>query len=166
MNEIDAEVTMTVNGRRVTRRIPPRKLLVDFLRDELDMKGTHIGCEVGACGCCNVLLDGRTARSCLTFAIQADGADVRTIEGVATEGKLHVVQEAFREAQGLQCGYCTPGMIMTTLEFLEKTRNPKPARAQVIDALSGNLCRCTGYETIVDAVLLAAQNMYGKGNAA
>lgn len=166
MNEVHAEITMTVNGRRVAGRIPPRKLLVDFLRDDLGLKGTHIGCEVGACGCCNVLLDGRTARSCLTFAIQADGADVRTIEGVATEGKLHAIQEAFREAQGLQCGYCTPGMIMTALEFLERTRNPAPTRAEVIDALSGNLCRCTGYEPIVDAVLLAAENMHGKEGAA
>ncbi len=166
MSEPDVEITMTVNGRKVTRRVPPRRLLVDFLRDEMAMTGTHIGCEVGACGCCNVLLDGRTARSCLTFAVQADGAEIRTIEGVATEGKLHAVQEAFREAHGLQCGYCTPGMIMTTLEFLERTRNPRPTRGEVIDALSGNLCRCTGYETIVDAVLLAAENMYGKASAA
>lgn len=161
MSETTIEVCLKVNGRTITRRIAPRTLLVDFLREELSMKGTHVGCEVGACGCCNVILNGKTTRSCLTFAAQADGGELTTVEGLGTVTNLHPLQEAFREAHALQCGYCTPGMLMTGIEFLETNRNAAPTRDEVIEALSGNLCRCTGYEPIVDAVLLAARKMFG-----
>jgi aerobic carbon-monoxide dehydrogenase small subunit len=151
-------VRVTVNGRVYERTIPPRLTLADFLRHELGLTGTHLGCEHGVCGACTVLVDGASARSCLMLAVQANGADIRTVEGLkAPDGALHPIQEAFRQNHGLQCGYCTPGMLMTLLEFLGE--NPKPTADQVRDAISGNLCRCTGYQRIVDAALDAASRL-------
>jgi carbon-monoxide dehydrogenase small subunit len=150
-------VTLSVNGRRYTRTVEPRMLLSDFLRHELRLSGTHVGCEHGVCGACTVLHDGLPARSCLMFAVQAQGHAIETVEGLAPErGKLHPLQEAFRDCHALQCGYCTPGILMTMKSFLEQ--NPDPSEAQIREALSGNLCRCTGYQHIVDAVALAARN--------
>jgi aerobic carbon-monoxide dehydrogenase small subunit len=151
-------VRVTVNGRVYERTIPPRLTLADFLRHELGLTGTHLGCEHGVCGACTVLVDGASARSCLMLAVQANGADIRTVEGLkAPDGALHPIQEAFRQNHGLQCGYCTPGMLMTLLEFLGE--NPKPTADEVRDAISGNLCRCTGYQRIVDAALDAASRL-------
>jgi aerobic carbon-monoxide dehydrogenase small subunit len=151
-------VRVTVNGRVYERTIPPRLTLADFLRHELGLTGTHLGCEHGVCGACTVLVDGASARSCLMLAVQAKGADIRTVEGLkAPDGALHPIQEAFRQNHGLQCGYCTPGMLMTLLEFLGE--NPKPTADEVRDAISGNLCRCTGYQRIVDAALDAASRL-------
>jgi aerobic-type carbon monoxide dehydrogenase small subunit (CoxS/CutS family) len=152
------EVTLTVNRRKRRARVEPRLLLVDYLRHELGLKGTHVGCEQGACGACTVLLDGRTARSCLHFAAALDGAEVRTIEDVAPSPVgLHPVQEAFHRQHALQCGYCTPGFVLTTLELLQ--RNPEPSDAEIRQALTNNLCRCTGYANIVRAVAAAAKAM-------
>ena len=163
-------VTITVNEKVYKREVEPRLLLSDFLRHELGLTGTHVGCEHGVCGACTILLDGESMRSCLLFAVQADGHAITTVEGltpplssphlVTDEGKeegLHPIQQAFWEAHGLQCGYCTPGILMTLVPFLEK--NPNPSEAEIRHALSGNLCRCTGYQHIVDAVLLAAEKM-------
>src|SRR5689334_13698208 len=151
-------VRVTVNGRTYERTVPPRLTLADFLRHELGLTGTHIGCEHGVCGACTVLVDGASARSCLMLAVQADGAEIRTVEGLrAPDGALHPIQEAFRDNHGLQCGYCTPGMLMTLVEFLGE--NPKPTADEVRDAISGNLCRCTGYHRIVDAALDAAARL-------
>jgi carbon-monoxide dehydrogenase small subunit len=151
-------VKVTVNGRVYERTIPPRLTLADFLRHEIGLTGTHIGCEHGVCGACTVLVDGATARSCLMLAVQADGAEVRTVEGLkAPDGALHPIQEAFHDNHGLQCGYCTPGMLMTLVEFLGD--NPKPTADEVRDAISGNLCRCTGYHRIVAAALDAASRL-------
>jgi carbon-monoxide dehydrogenase small subunit len=148
-------IEVTVNGERKACSVEPRMTLADCLRHELGLTGTHLGCEHGVCGACTVLVDGVSARSCLMLAVQADKAEVRTIEGVADKtGALHPLQEAFRRNHGLQCGYCTPGMIMTLLEFLAE--NPAPTEAQVRDAISGNICRCTGYQSIVAAALDAA----------
>lgn len=154
------ELTLTVNGRSVTRQVPSRKLLSDFLREDLNLTGTHVGCEHGVCGTCTVSVDGRTQRSCLTFAVQADGCHVRTVEGLGRIDKLHPLQHAFWEKHGLQCGFCTPGMLLTAEELL--AANPSPTRDQVREAISGNLCRCTGYETIIDAILAAAAAMRGE----
>ena len=152
------KVSLTVNGRRYTRTVEPRMLLADFLRHELGLTGTHVGCEHGVCGACTVQFDGRPARSCLTFAVQAQGHAITTVESLGGgPGNLSVLQEAFRECHGLQCGYCTPGILMTMQAFLAK--NADPSEAEVREALSGNLCRCTGYQHIVDAVLLAAKNL-------
>jgi len=148
------EIQLTVNGRPEVGEAEPRMLLSDFLRHTLGLTGTHVGCEHGVCGACTVLLDGEPVRSCLTFAVQADGREVTTIEGIADGARLHPVQEAFREHHGLQCGFCTPGMVITALDLLR--RNPRPTAEQVREGLSGNLCRCTGYEGIVAAVLDAA----------
>ena len=150
-------ITVSVNGREHTAEVEPRMLLVDFLRDNLGMTGTHIGCEHGVCGTCTVLLDGRSVRSCLTFAVQADGAHVRTVEDLADGAQLHPLQEAFWEKQGLQCGFCTPGMLMRACELLE--RHPDPTPEQVREGIASNLCRCTGYQFIVESVLAAAQRM-------
>jgi carbon-monoxide dehydrogenase small subunit len=148
-------INVTVNGRAYQRAVEPRLLLSDFLRHELRLTGTHVGCEHGVCGACTVLVDGELARSCLMLAIQADGARITTVEGLATaSGDLHPVQEAFRDAHGLQCGFCTSGMLMTTVDLLH--HNPRPTDAEIRAALSGNLCRCTGYQNIVKAVRLAA----------
>jgi aerobic carbon-monoxide dehydrogenase small subunit len=150
------EITVSVNGVRHTRRVEPRLLLSDFLRQDLRLTGTHVGCEHGVCGACTVLLDGEAVRACLLFAAQAHGHEVTTVEALAPEGGgLHPLQEAFRDAHGLQCGFCTPGFLMSLVPFLE--RNPDPDDAQIREALSGNLCRCTGYENIVQAVRLAAE---------
>ena len=156
--EDQIKVSLTVNGRRYTRTVEPRMLLADFLRHELRLTGTHVGCEHGVCGACTVQFDGQPARACLTFAVQAQGHEIATVEGLG-EGpsKLSVLQEAFRECHGLQCGFCTPGILMTMQAFL--AAHPDPSEAQVREALSGNLCRCTGYQHIVDAVLLAAKNL-------
>jgi aerobic-type carbon monoxide dehydrogenase small subunit (CoxS/CutS family) len=152
------EITLEVNGDRVVGRTEPRMTLADFLRDEIGLTGTHLGCEHGVCGACTVLLDGRTVRSCLVFAVQAAGGSVRTVEGIAgADGELHPLQEAFTELHGLQCGFCTPGILMTAIELLEE--RPRPEEREVREALTGNLCRCTGYVNVVKAVLAAADRM-------
>ena len=148
-------IRLTVNGRVQELAVEPRKLLVDVLREDLGLTGTHIGCEHGVCGTCTVLLDGRSVRSCLLFAVQADGADLMTVEGLATGDRLHPLQEAFRDAGGLQCGFCTPGMLMISYELLRD--EPAPSSARIREAIAANLCRCTGYQGIVDAVKLAAE---------
>jgi len=148
-------VTVTVNGMHYERSVEPRLLLSDFLRHELDLTGTHVGCEHGVCGACTVLFDGRPVRSCLMFAVQADGHEIVTVEGLGSVERLHPLQEAFREAHGLQCGFCTPGILTTAVAFLEE--NPDPSEEQIREALSGNLCRCTGYQHIVEAVKRAAE---------
>jgi carbon-monoxide dehydrogenase small subunit len=150
-------VDMTVNGVRRRAEIEPRLLLADFLRDHLNLKGVHVGCEHGVCGACTVLMNGETVRSCITLAVQADGAEITTIEGLSSGGMLHPIQEAFIEKQGLQCGFCTPGMILRASEILAD--HPQPTADVVRDELSGNLCRCTGYQFIVEAVLDAAERM-------
>jgi carbon-monoxide dehydrogenase small subunit len=153
------EINVTVNGTRYERRVEPRMLLSDFLRHELGLTGTHVGCEHGVCGACTVLFDGEPARSCLMFAVQADGHELLTVEGLGTIDELHPIQEAFREAHGLQCGFCTPGFLTTLVPFLEE--NPDPNEDEIRAAISGNICRCTGYQHIVEAVKLAAENMSG-----
>ncbi|MYJ46741.1 MAG: (2Fe-2S)-binding protein [Acidimicrobiales bacterium] len=148
------EVTVTVNGRSRRSRVEPRRLLVDYLRHDLGLTGTHIGCEQGVCGACTVLLDGRTARSCLHFAVAVDGSDIRTVEDLADLDALHPIQEMFHQKHALQCGFCTPGFLLTTVELLEST--PDPDEAAIREALMNNVCRCTGYANIVDAVAEAA----------
>ena len=151
-------VRVTVNGKEYERSVEPRLLLSDFLRHELGLTGTHVGCEHGVCGACTILLNGESARSCLMFAVQADGHDITTVEGLAeSPDALHPLQQAFWEAHGLQCGYCTPGILMTLIPFLKS--NPHPTEREVREAISGNLCRCTGYQHIVDAALLAAERL-------
>jgi aerobic carbon-monoxide dehydrogenase small subunit len=150
-------VRVTVNGIPYERAVEPRLLLSDFLRHELGLTGTHVGCEHGVCGMCTILLDDRTARSCLAFAVQADGCRIRTVESLGTAEALHPVQQAFWEKHGLQCGYCTPAMLMTAVELLEA--NPNPSRDDIRNAVSGNLCRCTGYQTIVEAIELGARRL-------
>ena len=154
------QIVTTVNGERCERRVESRLLLSDFLRHELGLTGTHVGCEHGVCGACTIHYDGAPARSCLMLAVQANGHAITTVEALAPDrDRLHPLQEAFREAHGLQCGYCTPGILMTMTAFLAE--NPSPAEHEVREALSGNLCRCTGYQHIVDAVLLAAARLRG-----
>jgi carbon-monoxide dehydrogenase small subunit len=151
-------ISVSVNGTQHTREVPVRITLADFIRYELGLTGTHLGCEHGVCGACTILLDGRSARSCLMLAVQADGHDILTVEGIApSPDKLHPLQEAFRDNHGLQCGFCTPGMLTTLLEFLGD--NPDPTEQEVRVAISGNLCRCTGYQGIVLAALDAAKRM-------
>ena len=151
-------IHVTVNGKEYRRDVEPRLLLSDFLRHELGLTGTHVGCEHGVCGACTIMFDGASMRSCLIFAVQADGHQITTVEGLATDkDHLHPLQQAFWEAHGLQCGYCTPGILMTMIPFLEQ--NPNPTESDIRHALSGNLCRCTGYQHIVDAVKLAAERM-------
>jgi carbon-monoxide dehydrogenase small subunit len=151
----DTGIEITVNGRRRRATVEPRLTLADFLRERLQLTGTHLGCEHGVCGACTVLLDGEAVRSCLVFAVQADGAEVTTIEAVAApDGTLSAVQAAFREHHGLQCGFCTPGFVISATAFLRD--NPEPTDDQIRDALSGNLCRCTGYQGILKAVAGAA----------
>ncbi|MCW5849461.1 MAG: (2Fe-2S)-binding protein [Anaerolineae bacterium] len=153
-------ITITVNGQAYTRQVDARLLLSDFIRHELLLTGTHVGCEHGVCGACTVLFDGEPVRSCLMFAVQADGHAITTVEGLSSDPeRLHPLQQAFWEAHGLQCGFCTPGFLMTLVPFLEA--NPTPSEAEVREAISGNLCRCTGYQHIVDAVLLAATRLNG-----
>jgi len=152
------DITVTVNGTSYRRQVEARLLLSDFLRHDLLLAGTHVGCEHGVCGACTILFDGVPTRSCLMFAAQADGHAIATVEGLATDrDHLHPLQEAMRDCHGLQCGYCTPGILMTMKVFLEET--PSPDEAQIREALSGNLCRCTGYQHIVEAVQLAAERL-------
>ena len=151
-------VKLKVNGQTYERQVEPRLLLSDFLRHELGLSGTHVGCEHGVCGACTILYDGVAARSCLMFAVQANGHALTTVEGLAaSESELHPLQQAFHEAHGLQCGFCTPGFLMTLVPFLKENHNP--SEAEIREAISGNLCRCTGYQHIVDAVKLAADKM-------
>jgi aerobic carbon-monoxide dehydrogenase small subunit len=150
-------VRLSVNDAPQERQVDPRKTLGDFLREDLGLTGTHLACEHGVCGACTVLLDGEAVRSCLLFAVQADGADILTVEGLAEDGTMHPVQEAFHEAHAFQCGFCTPGFVMTTHAFLQT--NPAPTEAEVRAELSGNICRCTGYQSIVAGVLLAADKL-------
>lgn len=153
-------ITVTVNGVAHQSEVEPRLLLVHYIRDVLGLTGTHVGCETSICGACTVILDGQSAKSCTMFAVQADGASVTTIEGMAANGDLHAVQEGFWEQHGLQCGYCTPGMIMAAAQILD--RNPDPTDAEIRHGLEGNLCRCTGYQHIVEAVQNAARKMRGE----
>lgn len=154
----EREIAVTVNGQRYERLVPVRLLLSDFLRHELRLTGTHVGCEHGVCGSCTVLLNGEAVRSCLMFAVQADNLFLTTIEGMAgTHSELHPIQQAFMEKHGLQCGFCTPGIIMTTHALLHE--NPEPNEEEIREGLSGNICRCTGYQNIVEAVKLAAQRL-------
>ena len=149
-----ASVTMTVNGQQVTRDVEPRTLLVEFLRQHLGLTGTHVGCDTSQCGACVVHLNGQSVKSCTLFAIQAEGTQVTTIEGLAKDGDLHPMQAAFREHHALQCGFCTPGMIMSAVDLLQT--NPKPSEHEIRDWLEGNLCRCTGYHNIVKAIQAAS----------
>jgi carbon-monoxide dehydrogenase small subunit len=149
-------VSVIVNGVAYQRAVEARMLLSDFLRHELNLTGTHVGCEQGVCGTCTVLLNDESVRSCLMFAVQADGHTLTTVEGLGTVDNLHPLQEAFREAHGLQCGFCTPGFLMTLAPFLEQ--NPNPTDEQIREAVSGNLCRCTGYQKIIESVKLAVKN--------
>ncbi len=152
-------VRLKVNGVAHEGRCEPRKLLVDFLREDLGLTGTHIGCEHGICGACTILFNGEAARSCIMLAVQADGGEIVTIEGLMQNGKLHPLQEAFREHHGLQCGFCTPGMLMTALDLLRT--NPQPTEAEVREGISAVLCRCTGYQGIVNAVRATARTLGG-----
>ncbi len=151
------QVRLTVNGREYVREVEPRMTLVDFLRHELGLTGTHVGCEHGVCGACTIIRNGEAVRSCLMLAVQADGADLRTVEGLAGADGLHPVQQAFIEKHGLQCGFCTPGFLMSTIELLETTT--EPSEEQIREAIGGNICRCTGYQSILESVHLAAQKM-------
>ncbi len=153
-------IAVKVNGVKYERYVEPRRLLVDILRDDLELIGTHAGCEHGICGACTVLFNKRSIRSCLMFAVQADGAEIITVEGLAMDGKLHPLQEAFREHHGLQCGFCTPGMLITALELLNE--NPDPSEEEAREAIAGVLCRCTGYKQVIDSVMAAAAKMRGK----
>lgn len=154
------EVTITVNGTDHQSSVEPRTLLVHYLREDLALTGTHVGCDTGYCGACTVIVDGRTVKSCSLLAVQADGADIRTVEGVADAGELHPVQEGFWECHGLQCGFCTPGMIMSSIALLEENNNPSEDEIRV--GIEGNLCRCTGYHNIVRSIQYAGATMRGE----
>jgi carbon-monoxide dehydrogenase small subunit len=147
-------VSMTVNGKVRKQGVEPRVLLVHFLREQLRLTGTHIGCDTSQCGACTILIDGRSAKACTIFAVQADGSEITTIEGLAADGQLHPLQEGFWEEHGLQCGFCTPGMIMAAVTLLED--NPKPSEREIREGIGGNFCRCTGYQHIVNAIQYAA----------
>ena len=151
------EISVTVNGTQHTSDVEPRQLLVEFLRDTLNLTGTHVGCDTSGCGACTVILNGSAVKSCTIFSVQADGAEVTTVEGLASNGELHPVQEGFWEMHGLQCGFCTPGMIMSSVDLLAK--NPNPSEEEIRHGLAGNFCRCTGYHNIVKAVQYAAEKM-------
>ena len=153
-------VSITINGVKHTHEVEPRLLLVHFIREELNLTGTHIGCDTTSCGACTVLVNGRPVKSCTMFAVQAEGAEITTVEGLAQNGNLHPIQEGFMEKHGLQCGYCTPGMMMTAVALLKE--NPSPTDEQIRWGISGNLCRCTGYVNIVKAVEYAAAKMKGE----
>lgn len=157
------DVKVTVNGKEYQRTVEPRMLLSDFIRHELNLSGTHVGCEQGVCGACTVMMDGVAVRSCLMFAVQAEGHEIRTVEGLGTMEDLHPLQEAFWETHGLQCGFCTPGILMSVLSVLEE--DPNTSEETIKRAMDGNLCRCTGYQHIRDAVKLAAENMNAGGGA-
>jgi carbon-monoxide dehydrogenase small subunit len=150
-------VTVTVNGQIYTREVEARHLLSDFLRHDLGLMGTHVGCEHGICGACTIIFDGEAVRSCLIFAVQANGHDIRTVESLGTPDHLNTLQESFSEKHALQCGFCTPGILMTLTPFLEK--NPNPTREQVRESIDGNICRCTGYEKIIEAAMDASKKM-------
>ena len=152
-------VTLTVNGETQTRAIDPRTLLADFIRHDLGLTGTHVGCEHGVCGACTVLMEGEAVRSCIMLAVQADGANLMTVEGLARDGQLHPIQEAFIESHGLQCGFCTPGFLMSVYELLQNDGSPDDEA--IMDALGGNICRCTGYQSILESVRLAAEKLRG-----
>ena len=151
------KIEVTINGERHSQDVEPRTLLVHYLRDTVGLTGTHIGCETSICGACTVMLDGQAVKSCTVLAVQTDGSEIKTIEGLAENGKLHPVQEGFWECHGLQCGFCTPGMILSAVQLLE--RNKRPSEAEIRKGIEGNLCRCTGYQHIVDAVQYAAKKM-------
>lgn len=153
-------ITVTVNGTTRTNEVDERLLLVQYLREVQNLTGTHIGCDTSSCGACTVHLNGKAVKSCTVFAVQADGGTVKTVEGLASNGVMHPMQAAFKEKHGLQCGFCTPGMIMTSIELLE--RNPNPSEAEIRRGIRGNLCRCTGYHNIVEAVKFAAAGTGGK----
>ncbi len=155
-------VTVTVNGAERSAQVEPRTLLVHYIRDSLQLTGTHIGCDTSNCGACTVMMDGRVVKSCTLFAVQANGKTLKTVEGLATNGALHPLQEGFKEHHGLQCGFCTPGMLLAALGLLES--NPKPSEEEIRWGISGNLCRCTGYQNIVKAVQYAADKL-AKGGA-
>jgi carbon-monoxide dehydrogenase small subunit len=157
-------ISMTVNGKTYKGEVEPRTLLVHYLRDQLNLTGTHIGCDTSQCGACVVLMNGQSVKSCTVLAVQADGAEVTTIEGLANDGQLHPLQEGFWEKHGLQCGYCTPGMIMSAYDLLQQ--NPNPSEEEIRHGLEGNLCRCTGYHNIVKAVQYAAAKMRGEETSA
>ena len=157
-------ITVTVNGEKHTREVSARTLLVHFLREDLGLTGTHIGCDTTSCGACTVILDGRAVKSCTVFAVQADGGGVQTVEGLAQGGTLHPLQEGFWEKHGLQCGFCTPGMLMSAYDFLK--RHPDPTEEEIRHGISGNLCRCTGYNKIVDAIQYAAAKLRAAGKEA
>ncbi len=156
-------ITITVNGTPYERTIESRLLLSDFLRHDLGLTGTHVGCEHGVCGACTVLLDGQPVRSCLMFAVQASGQEITTVEALGTPDELHPIQEAFRETHALQCGFCTPGILMTLVPFLEQ--NPNPSEEEIREGISGNLCRCTGYQHIVEGIQLAAKKLSAGGES-
>jgi carbon-monoxide dehydrogenase small subunit len=158
-----AKVTCKVNGKEYSGLVEPRTLLVHFLRDELNLTGTHIGCDTGHCGACTIFMNGKTVKSCMVLAVQANGAELMTVEGLAEGDKLHPLQEAFWENHGLQCGYCTPGMLMSSLFLLQ--RNPNPSEGEIRRAIEGNLCRCTGYVNIVKSVKAAAKKMNENGGS-
>jgi carbon-monoxide dehydrogenase small subunit len=157
-------ITATVNGQSETSEVPARTLLVHWLRDHLHLTGTHIGCDTSNCGACTVLLDGTPVKSCTVFAVQADGREVKTVEGMQQDGQLHPIQEGFKEEHGLQCGFCTPGMMLVGMALLED--NPKPSEEEIRWAISGNLCRCTGYQNIVKAILWAAEKRATQSSSA
>jgi len=161
---VKQQVTITVNGTTHTNEVEPRLLLVHYLRDVLDLTGTHVGCDTSQCGACTIQMNGDAVKSCTVLAVQADGADIMTIEGLAKDGELHPIQEGFWEMHGLQCGFCTPGMIMTSVNLLKN--NPHPSEAEIRHGLEGNLCRCTGYQNIVKAVQWAADKMNAQPAAA
>ncbi len=152
-----SQVSITINGKTYKNDVEPRLLLVHYIRDTLGLTGTHIGCDTSQCGACTVLIDGEAVKSCTVFAVQANGASLTTVEGLAKNGELHPIQEGFWEEHGLQCGFCTPGMLLTSIQLLE--RNPNPTEAEIRHALEGNLCRCTGYHNIVKSVQNAARKM-------
>jgi carbon-monoxide dehydrogenase small subunit len=155
----DREITLTVNGERVVQRVAPRQSLIDFVRENLGLTGSHVGCEHGVCGACTMRVNGLLVRGCLTLAVQADGADIHTIEGISDSGEIAALQAGFLERNALQCGYCTPGMLLTAADLLKDKSSP--SREEIREHLSGNYCRCTGYQSIVDAVEDAAQAMAG-----
>lgn len=153
-------IKLSVNGEQIEAMVEPRKLLSDFLREDVNLSGVHIGCEHGNCGACTIILNGELVRSCLTLAVQADGAEIMTVEGLASDGKLHPIQKAFHENHGAQCGFCTPGQVLTAYSLLNK--NPKPTEDEIRDAMSGHLCRCTGYYSIVQSIKAAAEKLNEK----
>ncbi len=158
------EITVTINGQRVTRKVEARLLLVHFIREDLSLTGTHVGCDTTSCGACTVSVNGEAVKSCTVFAVQADGATIDTVEGMAVGGKLHPLQEGFWEKHGLQCGFCTPGMLISARALLAK--NPSPTEDEIRHGISGNLCRCTGYNKIVEAIQYAADKLRSDGKEA